>query len=261
MHKFNEAPINMNCPIVIFYEMHNNPVTSNAIYKLLPTFKKYGYKEFAIESDKNVLLRNLVNHFKERVKDLDKKIKVINEALKLENEQINDEALEVIYKELRPSIKLETYNQKTQFILDSKSYYLNKANALNSKVKLLKSIKKHDIKFSPVGPDGRDPKDQDLYENVKELCLKHKNPIIAYFGISHYNVGKLLHSENKDVHEYYIAVTDTTLTSGTVNHKEAEVRTHKVVHNINIIDIYENPELNPVQLIKDSLYNIHSDEL
>lgn len=258
MSKKKESTIKMNCPIVIFYEMHNHPITSDTIYKLLPTLKEYGYKDFAMETGKNTSAMKLKKYFIEESKDIQYILDAMNLAIKTKDKEMVDHHMQIVSKFIRPPEQPKYFDEKIQLLQGGASYFTNETNARKSKVKLLQSIQKHNINFSPVGPDGRNPNDEDLLHNVRELCLKSKNPIIAYFGIAHYNVGKLLHLENEAVYEYYIAIYGDQ--SAGANYKESYLRTHPTEHNINIIDLFNDSGLDHVQLIKDSLYSIHAND-
>jgi hypothetical protein len=215
-----ENPSPIECPVVIFYEMHGYSIAPDLLVKLLPTFTKYGYKNLAIEYPVDSHRESLIKEILELPSMVTNLLPMIIATLS------NDVKIDLLSSMRKPSIKLQNEKEKSHFIADSIKALKKMADHSSFQARLLGKIKKHDINFAPVGNEDGNNDDNTLLTNIKAVCLEHKTPIIAYLGISHFQVGASLKLESNNIQEFYVVNYKPNFNQIQGNGVDGKIRTH-----------------------------------
>ena len=244
----------MDCPVIIFYEMHLNPTVGNIIHKLMPTLSNYGFKKLAVEFP-------VTSSFKEVVKTEKKWAKKYKEdaedyKMTLKTGKFVDEMIEYTYNNIYLSPpKDSTLEQKKTFLSSIQNYLIGKSKSSTAKVKILEDLAKYKINYNFIGGKDGVNFDSELIKNTKSACDENKTGIIIYLGINHFEVGKNLRDEGTQILEFYITSVPPESTKDTPNNNEYLIRNDLIDHDVIVIDLFKNPNLKPAEIIKEYIYD------
>lgn len=274
------------CQVAIFYRAGFTSITQITLDKLLPTFKQYGYKSFAVDMSLGTSSQ-LAKIHQSNAQSYKNIIDTILEVNTLTSQQ----KLSSVSHLFKVTIPPTTESERLETINEIKTSLKDMYHSSESMAKLFTDITKSSFKYIPLSKEtvnilkdvgyeyiapvikfftgwysyftgsedpiaflNRDITEFDhVIEKIQSTCSKGNSPLIAYIGLSDFKVGDVLRAENVQVQEFYIVdyPPDFSLYQG--NGIDGKLRTGEYDHNIKIIDIYTNPNLDPISIIKDSL--------
>lgn len=274
------------CPIAIFYRAGFTSLTPSTLDKLLPTFKQYGYKSFAVDMSSGTSSALA----KEHQKIANSYKKVIDDILEV-NAFTSEEKLSALSHLFKMTTPPATEAERLETINEIKTSLTDMYHSSANMAKLFTDLTKSNIKYAPLSKESinilkdtgyeyiapvikfftgcysyftgaEDPiallnrdisEFQHIIEKIQSTCYQDHSPIVAYIGLSHFKVADALRAEGTQVQEFYIVDYPADFSQYQGNGIDGKLRTGVYDHSIKIIDTYTNPNLNPLSIVKYSL--------
>jgi len=159
------------CKTLVFYETHNDPITTKAITELLSILKKYGYTTFYIEHPFNENIDQHIHAIEWRSSPFHKERN--NQLLQL---------LKMIKQENLIYVPIDTDVATDNEVRDSDHYY----------------YKNHDYHLVFF-------RDSFMAEKINNGCQLHKSGQVVIIGIAHPGVVHILQEQGYDIEPIYIS--------------------------------------------------------
>lgn len=250
LQKLSENFVKNNCPIFIFYEAHDDALPAKTLESLLAYLKEKGigiyFSEDPHDESQETFVQTIING-----------LPYFTQAL------INPEFLQ----EMRDS----TGNS----MIDLQSYKISVQNQLNSfeaALRLMNTVSKLALKYVGVDLNRQEReilvqsssdhvkiRNKRMVAKISETCRKYQTGAALLVGLGHLEMESMLRDLGFNVISFYIPSHPRKISQDNQDlgaDFELRIRDNdrrfaqKHEHSINVIDVHENPMLDPVDLSK-----------
>lgn len=257
----NAQPIQLNtnteyadCPIVIFYEMHDDKLPASTIRGLLPFLKENGFKIYASEAPYDESLHDFItnlNKLKDEYKYVLNDRKLLHGSWELQKEASSNKEM-----------TLQAFKQDILSYIASFQETIKLAEELPRAgfeyiaVDLSRN-QRGDIEYE-TSDHSMLERDPFIIQKIVDACNKYKTGIIFLVGSAHYLIEIKLKNEGFNVTSIYLASEEPEIDT-TVgypdSHTDVILRNYDVgYHNMNtgeeyrtnVLDLYRSPEIDAI---------------
>lgn len=264
----------INCPIAIFYETHDDSTTVSTITALLPVFQKLNFRTFCPEDPKEMSKKDSIDYFEDKIDTFEQILRarsldedIVQEVLssghiKIASKTISKyDALKQLHAIAHEQIKYATYAVEI----------LKEIGATGIQYRAIDISSSDEAKLTESGSN---PEEAKILRNNHMAAQIHlhckKGGVVALMGINHHNVSSILKNDgHTNVKSYYISnipprnkkVPGWEL-EYLLKGKDKKCADYQEKNPFDkIIDLYQYPELDPVEIIKQDLIGQPADEL